>query len=922
MKRVYPLLVLALFCGISSTPEARCGASWEQIALVEMSANGVTDYCYSHNTPFLMRNDEFGLVVISNDADLAGEGLENLVTLLMPFVKTLEYYLVSATAGERLAALTDTIDYVELPDGSFLLRLEPEQRAWVSLGAVEVVRLGSRFTYLSDRSPAASDWDLVRDPDPRIAGMVAEVSQPELYDWLVDLVGFTTRNSYTTGCQQATQYVHAAFTSYGLDVSYHPHTSSMAPNVIGELPGLTTPEQIYIICGHLDSTAGSPWGPESVAPGADDNGTGSVAVLAAAEILSQYRFNSTIRFICFTGEEQGLYGSEAYADMIGAYGDDVRGVINYDMIGWVEPAPEDLNVVCNNASSAFTDAFIAATSTYTTLPTFKQVDGSMSYSDHYHFWLNGYPAFCGIEDNWPVYPYYHTTQDTVDKVDFPFLTQCVQAGVAALATFATPIDEEILYLSHTIDDSIGDDDHRLDPGETVEIVVHLTSYRTVISQNVQALLSCMIGAEYVQIVDGTSSFGDIDPNAAADNAENPFIVTISPAAPQETQVTFMLTITASGGYQNILGFSETITSKIEVCPIYYEPMMVNPGWFISGGTWGFGQPTGQGGQYGESDPSSGYDGANVYGYNLNGDYSNNMPEYHLTSSSFDCSDYFDVHLKFKQWLGVERNSYDHAKVQVSTNGINWTVVWENGSSSLNGGAWESVDYDISTIADHEPTVYLRWTMGPTDSGWTYCGWNIDEVELCGSMYPDPSPSPTPGHDTPTPTPTPNATATQIPPTVTSTFTPNPSITATATPTGPPSSTPTSATRTPEPTHALTATPIPEIVLDITMNDAVYSGGDSLRVDVTISNSGPEQQADFYLALDVYQQYFFYPSWGQLLDYDQITIPGLEQTNLRILDLVLPTPLQPDGPFTFWTVLTYPATISILGNIDWCSFQFY
>jgi C1A family cysteine protease len=153
----------------------------------------------------------------------------------------------------------------------------------------------------------------------------------------------------------------------------------------------------------------------------------------------------------------------------------------------------------------------------------------------------------------------------------------------------------------------------------------------------------------------------------------------------------------------------------------------NPGW-ITEDQWAFGMPTGGGGEYGGPDPTSGNTGDYVYGYNLNGDYQNNLPERHLTSAAIDCTEMYNVHLKFWRWLGVEQPLYDHAYVKVSQDGSNWTTVWQN-TDEVADYSWIQMDLDISEIADNQPTVYVRWTMGATDGGWRYCGWNIDDVQI-------------------------------------------------------------------------------------------------------------------------------------------------------------------------------------------------
>ena len=156
----------------------------------------------------------------------------------------------------------------------------------------------------------------------------------------------------------------------------------------------------------------------------------------------------------------------------------------------------------------------------------------------------------------------------------------------------------------------------------------------------------------------------------------------------------------------------------------------DPGWDTQG-QWEFGQPTGQGGTaHGYPDPTSGYTGANVYGYNLNGDYAAGMDEMHLTSTAIDCSELYNVQLKFQRWLGVEQPKYDHAYVRASNDGETWVTIWEN-PEEIADSDWVQCSYDLSAVAAGESTVYLRWTMGTTDGGWEYCGWNIDDVELWG-----------------------------------------------------------------------------------------------------------------------------------------------------------------------------------------------
>ncbi len=162
-------------------------------------------------------------------------------------------------------------------------------------------------------------------------------------------------------------------------------------------------------------------------------------------------------------------------------------------------------------------------------------------------------------------------------------------------------------------------------------------------------------------------------------------------------------------------------------PVLRWDMSTDPGW-LAEGLWVWGVPLGEGGQYGHPDPSSGQTGHNVYGYNLAGDYENELPERRLTTTVLNCSGLSQVSLRFWRWLNVEQPFFDRARVRLSVDGVHWLVLWEN-SAEVTDAAWTYQQFDLSAQADNQPTVYLQWTMGPTDSAGQYSGWNLDDVEI-------------------------------------------------------------------------------------------------------------------------------------------------------------------------------------------------
>lgn len=248
-----------------------------------------------------------------------------------------------------------------------------------------------------------------------------------------------TRYSYADlPMQKITQYAYEQFDRLGLETRYYTYTLStgmLRRNVIAEQPGEGDPSKIYLITAHLDSKSEDPY---LLAPGADDNASGSTAVLLAAEGLSRFRFNYTLRYVLFTGEEQGLVGSIAYAEALAARGEDVAGVLNLDMIGYnSDDSPIiDLHTPAEDpASLALAETFRDVITAYNLdlAPEILVGDYLGLYSDNASFWMQGYPAILAIEDRDDTTPYYHTTGDRLSSLDPAHFTEFVKAGAGSLA---------------------------------------------------------------------------------------------------------------------------------------------------------------------------------------------------------------------------------------------------------------------------------------------------------------------------------------------------------------------------------------------------------------------------------------------------------------------------------------------------------
>jgi hypothetical protein len=197
-----------------------------------------------------------------------------------------------------------------------------------------------------------------------------------------------------------------------------------------------------MICGHLDSTSPNT---QYDAPGADDNGSGSAAVVEAARIMSQYDFEYSVIYALWGGEEQGLHGSEHYADSAAAAGMEIHGVVNLDMIFYGPPPDDQAELHYNTASTGLGLAFDAISDTY--VPSLEKTVANppVSASDHSSFWNAGYPAMLSIEKEVWNNPYYHQTSDLMDNYleYFPFGTDMARAAIATVAYLATPVNTSI-----------------------------------------------------------------------------------------------------------------------------------------------------------------------------------------------------------------------------------------------------------------------------------------------------------------------------------------------------------------------------------------------------------------------------------------------------------------------------------------------
>jgi len=270
---------------------------------------------------------------------------------------------------------------------------------------------------------------------PLIGLMVDQVTSANLSGIILQLQSFSTRYASTAGCALAGDYLLNYFTQLGLACESDPFSFSSysSRNIIATLPGKVFPQYVVLIGAHYDSYSNQA---ATAAPGADDNASGTAAVMEIARILSQYRFDFTLKFVCFSAEEWGLYGSKHYAQEAKARGVKLIGVINMDMIAFTDRLPEDLDLVVNQSSQWLANRFSICAAQYVSLPLLKVVNANLRWSDHSPFWDQGFSAVCGIEDYGAPNPYYHKPTDLYTTLNMDFATSVTKIVLAVAAGLA------------------------------------------------------------------------------------------------------------------------------------------------------------------------------------------------------------------------------------------------------------------------------------------------------------------------------------------------------------------------------------------------------------------------------------------------------------------------------------------------------
>ena len=317
-----------------------------------------------------------------------------------------------------------------------------------------------------------------------------------------------SRHKNNASNNKAADYIKQKLNSYGL-VTFDQNFSSTGRNVYGVQLGTVYPNKEYIICAHYDDMPSG-----TTAPGADDNASGTAAVIEAARIFTQYNSKYTIIYALWDEEEQGLVGSAYYAQQAALAGDSIMGVINMDMIAWDSDNDSvgEIHIRNFGNSVALKDLMLQVNTTYSLGVIPSVINPGTTASDQASFWNNGYGALLLIEEYYggDFNNYYHTTNDRIIHFNQPYyhkMSRLTFGTVATLADLTDIVPVELLAFNASVN------------GSQVQLLWSTASELNNLGFEIQRSVDNEDNFSTVAFVDGNSNSTEINYYSYSDNPQ-------------------------------------------------------------------------------------------------------------------------------------------------------------------------------------------------------------------------------------------------------------------------------------------------------------------------------------------------------------------------------------------------------------------
>ncbi|NIN01126.1 MAG: M20/M25/M40 family metallo-hydrolase [candidate division Zixibacteria bacterium] len=361
--------------------------------------------------------------------EVDGLGLEYQIIDEEPWTE--EYFLASPAHGVAEVNL-EFYGRVLLKDAKWQLIKTSRERAFELLEkGYKVIPIRHRPIPLEYRPPVEIARPALKY-SADIDSLLNLVSEDSLYTWVLRLQNFQTRYSYSDSVRKARDWLHDKLLSFGIDslwLHYY-YWDSQQWNVVAAVEGTVRPDRVVVVGGHYDSIVrGTDTDPYVWAPGADDNATGTAATLEVARIIAENPLPFTVLFVPFAQEEQGLVGSDHFAEYLWSQNSNLELMINWDMIAHSVDEDPDVVIYGNTGAMDFVDIMIQMAQTYTYLnPSYQDQPFG---SDYYSFWVWGFDAIGAAEGDLHSAGW-HTNYDVIDSLNFPYYREVAKMGLATL----------------------------------------------------------------------------------------------------------------------------------------------------------------------------------------------------------------------------------------------------------------------------------------------------------------------------------------------------------------------------------------------------------------------------------------------------------------------------------------------------------
>ena len=264
-----------------------------------------------------------------------------------------------------------------------------------------------------------------------VRGVVAQASTNHIFEYEKTLFDFDSKHISRPGNKLASEYLFSLYKSFGYEPEYQwfePRGAlgGKTANVVAKLTGTENPELVYVVGSHYDSVA--------VGPGADDDTSGTAALLEAARVLAKHPQPATIIFASFTGEEAGLLGSREFVRLAQANKLQIVGALNNDMIGWANDNRLDNTIRYSN--DGIRDVQHAAAMQFTRLITY---DARWHRGTDATAFFEAYGDIVGGIGSYPVLgnPHYHQPHDWLEGINHQLITETSKTTVATLMLLAS-----------------------------------------------------------------------------------------------------------------------------------------------------------------------------------------------------------------------------------------------------------------------------------------------------------------------------------------------------------------------------------------------------------------------------------------------------------------------------------------------------